>query len=99
MANGNAAPQRVLTGQATRLGRTVHGIAYDPLHDEMVLPNALADAVLVYRAGAEGAEPPLRVIQGPCTRLVTPHAVSLDLENREILVASQIGRASCRERV
>jgi hypothetical protein len=93
MANGNAAPRRILTGQATRLGRTVHGIVYDPLHDEMVVPNALADAVLVYRAGAEGAEPPVRVIQGPCTRLVTPHAVSLDLENREILVASLTGRA------
>jgi DNA-binding beta-propeller fold protein YncE len=32
------------------------------------------------------------VIQGPHTHLVTPHAVSLDLQNREILVASLTGR-------
>ncbi len=93
LANGNVAPQRVLTGQATKLGRTIHGIAYDPLRDEIVVPNALADAILVYPAGAEGPTPPRRTIQGPCTRLVTPHAVSLDLENREILVASLTGRA------
>ncbi len=92
-ANGNVKPRRVITGQATKLGRTVHGIAYDPLHDEIVVPNALADAILVFRAGADGPEPPVRVIQGPHTRLVTPHAVSLDLENKEILVASLSGRS------
>ena len=74
------------------MGRTIHGLAYDPARDEIVAPNALADAVLVFRAGASGAEHPLRVIQGPHTHLVTPHAVSLDLRNREILVASLTGR-------
>jgi hypothetical protein len=33
------------------------------------------------------------VIQGPCTGLVNPHAVSLDLAHREILVASLSARA------
>ncbi len=92
LANGNAAPRRVITGQASKLGRTVHGIAYDPVHDEIVVPNPLADAVLVYRGGAQGAEPPIRVIQGPRTKLVTPHAVSLDVERGEILVASLTGK-------
>jgi len=92
LANGNAAPTRLITGQNTLLGRTIHGLAYDPARDEIVAPNALADAVLVFRAGASGAEHPLRVIQGPHTHLVTPHAVSLDLQNREILVASLTGR-------
>jgi DNA-binding beta-propeller fold protein YncE len=86
-------PVRVITGQATKLGRTVHGIAYDPDHDEIVVPNPLADAILVFRAGANGAEPPIRVIQGPCTKLVIPHAVSLDLEHHEILVASLTGKS------
>jgi len=92
LANGNAAPTRLITGQNTLLGRTIHGLAYDPARDEIVAPNALADAVLVFRAGASGAEHPLRVIQGPHTHLVTPHAVSLDFQNREILVASLTGR-------
>jgi hypothetical protein len=92
LANGDAAPTRLITGQNTLLGRTIHGLAYDPIRDEIVAPNALADAVLVFRAGASGAEHPLRVIQGPHTHLVTPHAVSLDLQNREILVASLTGR-------
>lgn len=92
LANGDAAPTRLITGQNTLLGRTIHGLAYDPARDEIVVPNALADAVLVFRAGASSGEHPLRVIQGPHTHLVTPHAVSLDLRNREILVASLTGR-------
>ena len=82
----------MITGQNTLLGRTIHGLAYDPTRDEIVAPNALADAVLVFRAGGTGAERPQRVIQGPHTHMVTPHAVSLDLRNREILVASLTGR-------
>jgi DNA-binding beta-propeller fold protein YncE len=92
LANGNAAPTRLITGQNTLLGRTIHGLAYNPTRDEIVAPNALADAVLVFRAGGTGAERPQRVIQGPHTHMVTPHAVSLDLRNREILVASLTGR-------
>jgi DNA-binding beta-propeller fold protein YncE len=92
MANGNMAPKRVITGQGSKLGRTIHGLAYDPVHDEIVVPNALADAILVFRGSASGDEPPIRVIQGPCTKLVTPHSVSLDLEHGEILVASLTGK-------
>ena len=93
MANGNGAPARVITGAATKLGRTMHGIAYDPQRDEIYAPNALADAVLVFRGGANGDEPPVRIIQGPNTGLINPHAISLDLEHREILVASLNAKA------
>lgn len=92
LANGIVEPKRVITGQATKLGRTIHGLAYDPVHDEIVVPNALADAILIFRGSASGSEPPVRVIQGACTGLMTPHAVSLDLENGEMLVASLTGR-------
>jgi DNA-binding beta-propeller fold protein YncE len=92
LANGDTAPTRLITGQNTLLGRTIHGLAYDSTRDEIVVPNALADAILVFRAGAAGSEHPLRVIQGAHTHLVTPHAASLDLRNREILVASLTGR-------
>ncbi len=92
LANGTAAPTRLITGQQTLLGRTIHGLAYDPVRDLIVVPNALGDAVLTFHADASGAARPLRVIQGPHTHLVTPHAVSLDLRNHEILVASLTGK-------
>jgi DNA-binding beta-propeller fold protein YncE len=92
LANGNTGPQRVITGQGSKLGRTIHGLAYDAVHDEIIVPNALADAILVFRGSANGDEPPIRVIQGRCTRLVTPHSVSIDTEHGEILVASLTGK-------
>ncbi|SRR5712691_9051247 len=77
---------RIIEGQATKLGRTVHGIAYDPMHDEIVVPNPLAAAILVFRGSATGAEAPIRVIQGPRTCLALPHSVNIDTTNKEILV-------------
>jgi len=85
-ANGNKGPTRIIEGQATKLGRTVHGIAYDPMHDEIVVPNPLAAAILVFRGSATGAEAPIRVIQGPHTCLALPHSVNIDTANKEILV-------------
>jgi len=92
VANGAAAPLRIIAGQVTRLGRTIHGLAYDPIHDEIVVPNPLADAILVFPGDASGAVAPIRIIQGSRTQLVTPHAVSLDLTDGEILVASLTGK-------
>src|SRR5437667_400253 len=46
------------------LGRTIRGLAYDPVHDEIVVPNALADAIIVFRGDAIGAVAPIRIIQG-----------------------------------
>lgn len=92
VANGAAAPVRIIAGQVTKLGRTIHGLAYDPIHDEIIVPNPLADAILVFRGDASGAVAPIRIIQGARTQLVTPHAVSLDLTNGEILVASLTGK-------
>ena len=61
---------RVLAGQKTLLARDVHDIRYDPVHDEVLLTNPRAQAILVFRGGATGEEPPIRVIQGPHTQLV-----------------------------
>jgi DNA-binding beta-propeller fold protein YncE len=87
------APERIISGAATKMARTVHGIAYDPVRDEIYVTNALANAVLVFRGGANGAEPPLRIIEGPCTGMVNPHSISLDLAHREILVSSLSAQA------
>jgi hypothetical protein len=93
LANGNVAPKRVIEGQATNLSRTMHGIAYDAMHDEIVIPVALSGAVLVFRADASGEVPPLRAIQGTRTRLVRPHTVAVDPVNNEILTADPSMRA------
>jgi hypothetical protein len=86
LANGNVAPVRILAGQATKLSRTMHGIAYDAVHDEIVLPVYLAGAVLVFRGAAGGQEAPVRIIQGPRTQLLRPETVTLDETNNEIVV-------------
>ena len=93
LANGIVAPKRVIEGQATNLSRTMHGIAYDAIHDEIVIPVALSGAVLVFKADASGEVPPLRAIQGTRTRLVRPHTVAVDPVNNEILTADPSMRA------
>jgi hypothetical protein len=92
MANGNVTPKRVIAGQTTKLSRTMHGIAYNPESDEIIVPNPVAAAILVFRGGADGSEPPVRVIQGPKTKLAYPHSVGVDVKNREILVGDPGGR-------
>lgn len=70
----------------------MHGIAYDPQHDEIIVPNPVAAAILVFRGGAKGAEGPVRVIQGPHTKLAYPHSVNIDVQNQEIVVGDPGGR-------
>jgi hypothetical protein len=93
LANGNVAPSRVIEGQATNLSRTMHGIAYDNIHDEIIIPVALGGAVLVFKGDAKGEVPPVRAIQGTRTRLVRPHTVAVDPVNGEILTADPSMRA------
>ena len=71
----------------------MHGIAYDAIHDEIVISVALSGAVLVFRGDAAGEVPPLRTIQGTRTRLVRPHTVAVDPVNNEILTADPSMRA------
>jgi DNA-binding beta-propeller fold protein YncE len=92
-ANGNSNPVRIIAGQPTRLSRTMHGIAYDATHDEVIVPVALADAILVFRGGADGSEPPVRVIQGSNTKMIRPHTVTVDEQNNEIIVGDSSGRS------
>lgn len=86
MANGNVAPSRVIQGQLTRLSRTTHGIIYDTGRDEIIAPNPLAAAVVIFRGGATGEEAPVRTIQGSRTGLSRPETVTVDEKNNEIFV-------------
>ena len=68
-ANGAKAPVRAIEGQATKLSRTVHGLDYDAVHDEIIAPIYEAGAILVYRGGSDGDAAPIRIIQGNKTNV------------------------------
>ena len=71
----------------------MHGLAFDDLHDEIVVPVALSGAVLVFRGGATGDEAPLRVIQGSKTGMIRPQTVEVDPVHNEIVAADSSSRA------
>ena len=66
----------------------MHGIFYDPKHDEIVVPVALGGAVLTLPGGANGGEKPTRVLQGPKTGLVQPDTLYVDVAHDEMMVDS-----------
>ncbi|MBI4482589.1 MAG: hypothetical protein HY652_06830 [Acidobacteria bacterium] len=86
LAEGGAKPTRRIEGQTTLLGRTMHSIAYDPVHDEFTVPQQFGQAILTFRGGASGEEPPIRVIQGSLTQLIDPDRLDVDPVHNEIFV-------------
>lgn len=92
LANGNAGPVRVIEGQGTMLSRTMHGIAYDEVHDEIIVPVHLAGAVLAFRGNAAGEQAPLRILQGPHTGLLRPETVTVDILHDELIVGEDGGK-------
>lgn len=92
-ASGNVAPDRTIEGQQTHLSRTMHGLAFDPVHDEIIVPVALSGAILVFKGDARGDQMPLRIIQGSHTGLIRPQTVEVDPVNGEIVAADSSSRA------
>jgi hypothetical protein len=86
LADGNAARKGAIEGQRTMLGRTMHGIDYDHLHDEIVVPQQFGQAILTFKGSARGEEPPVRVIQGSKTMLTALDRLAVDPYNDEIYV-------------
>jgi len=86
LANGNAATVRRIEGQAAKLSRTMHSIFFDHIHDEIVVTNPFAQAVLTFRGDANGEVPPIRIIQGPKTGFEQPDVMSADPVNDEYYV-------------
>jgi hypothetical protein len=91
LAKENTPPSRVIQGQQTLLARTMHDIRYDSIHDEFFVNNPFAYAVLVFRGGASGEEPPIRIIQGPRTRIGSTSRLGIDPVNNEIFVSGTGG--------
>jgi DNA-binding beta-propeller fold protein YncE len=84
LADKNAKPVRKIEGQKTLLGRTMHGLTYDEIHDEFTVPQQFSQSILTFRGGADGEEAPVRIIGGSKTRLVAPDRVAVDAVNNEI---------------
>jgi 6-phosphogluconolactonase (cycloisomerase 2 family) len=84
-ATGHVPPVRVIEGQNARIGRS-HGIAYDPVNDEVLVADNLADFIAVYKRTDDGEVPPLRVIEGSLTGLSPTWSVAVDPINDEIFV-------------
>jgi len=80
-------PQRAVFGQASKLSRTMHDIRYDETHDEFLVTNPFAEAILTFRGGANGQEGPIRIIQGPKTG-ETASRLDVDPIHNEIFVPS-----------
>jgi hypothetical protein len=77
---------RAIAGQKTLITRTVHDMAYDPVRDEILIPQFYAFAILTYRGDANGDVAPVRKIFGPSTQLKNPMALALDWIHGEIFV-------------
>ncbi len=89
MAKGGDAARRLIYGQPTKLGRNLHAIRYNESRDEFYVANPVAQAILTFRGGATGQEPPIRVIQGSKTRLEMPDTLEVDPVHNEIIVAQE----------
>lgn len=86
LAEGGKAPVRRIEGQETLLGRASHAIVYDEMHDEIVVPQGFAQAILTFRGAASGEERPIRLIHGSRTQLQDPDPLAVDPINNEIFV-------------
>jgi DNA-binding beta-propeller fold protein YncE len=80
---GNVAPAREI--------HTPHGtfgITVDEVNQEVFLTIQHDSAVVVYKKGSSGEEPPIRMLQGDRTRLADPHGVAFDPKNGLIFVTN-----------
>ena len=86
LAEGNAKPTRSIAGQNTLITRTIHDMAYDPVRDEIVVPQFYLQGILTFRGSASGDEAPIRVISGPHTQITNPARITLDPVHNEIYI-------------
>ena len=61
-------------------------MAFDPVRDEIVVPQFYAQAIMTFRGGANGDEAPIRIISGPKTQITNPARIALDPIHNEIYI-------------
>jgi len=86
LANGNVKPTRNIFGNNTLITRSIHSLAYDPVKDELVVPQFHSQAIQFFRGGANGDEAPLRMIMGPDVKVPNFDNLAIDSVHREIFV-------------
>ena len=86
MAKGGDQPMRNLAGQATKLSRTMHDIRYDAVNDEILVTNPFAQAIITFKGDADGNATPIRIIQGPKTKMGGADRLDVDVVHNEILI-------------
>lgn len=86
LSAGGPKPTRAIAGQNTNIARTIHDMAYDPIHDEIVVPQFFAFGVLFFKGDANGNVPPVRKIFGPSTQIKNPDSVALDAVHGEVFI-------------
>ena len=92
LAKDGAKPVRKVEGQGSLLGRTMHGIAYDSIHDEFTVPQQFGQAILTYRGAANGEEAAASGnYQGPHSQLDAPEHLDVDPVHNEIFVPTRYG--------
>jgi len=68
--------------------RSAHYIYYDDIHDELIMANTLAQAILTFRGGADKNEAPIRILMGPKTQIQSPeYGITVDPVNNELYVS------------
>jgi DNA-binding beta-propeller fold protein YncE len=82
-ARGNVKPDRVL-----KTPHRTFGIAADEEAQELFVTTQWPSTVMVFRKQAEGREAPLRILEGPATRLAIATGIALDTKNKELYVAN-----------
>jgi hypothetical protein len=86
LANGGAKAVRAIAGQNTLFTRTIHDMAYDAVHDEILVPGFFNFSVLTFRGDANGDVAPVRKVMGPNTQIVNNDSLAIDPVHGEIFV-------------
>lgn len=81
--DGDIAPIRELD-----VDHSAWGIFLDSKHDELFITIQALDKISVYPRMAQGADEPIRFIQGLTSGLANPHGIFVDVEADEIFVAN-----------
>lgn len=68
--------------------RSAHYIYYDEIHDELIIANTFAQAIMTFRGGADKNEAPIRVVMGPKTQIQSPeYGMTVDPVHDEVYVS------------
>jgi DNA-binding beta-propeller fold protein YncE len=98
--SGQVAPRRIISGPATRLSRSTHGVWIDPVNDEIAVPSGQERAILIFDRLAAGNAAPIRVIQGPNTNIEgASRHIMVDTVNDEIVMPSGRDRVTRLQKV